>query len=149
MTFALDDSDLTRAEVRALLLVIQGGRCGICRRELVPGRSTHADHDHDTGLLRGLLCNGCNRRASRHYDLSDKRVTAYLAYPPAGPLFYMWDFPDWWTARQDTEAAMAAGVTVLGWVLSNPSLPARRRAAAEAADHAAMLAANLPSVEGL
>ncbi|RPE27250.1 endonuclease domain-containing protein [Kitasatospora cineracea] len=41
---------------RALLVAWQGGRCAICnrRRELVD------DHDHATGLLRGLLCSSCN-----------------------------------------------------------------------------------------
>ena len=35
----------------------QAGRCGIC------GTFTHrqhTDHDHDTGLVRGMLCPSCN-----------------------------------------------------------------------------------------
>jgi hypothetical protein len=43
------------AEHRSLLEG-QGGRCAICR-ERPP---TDTDHDHLTGVVRGLLCNACN-----------------------------------------------------------------------------------------
>lgn len=43
----------------------QGGVCAICGQ---PPRNTskktkrlHVDHDHKTGKVRGLLCDGCNR----------------------------------------------------------------------------------------
>lgn len=39
----------------------QGGKCAICRKELViNARSTHVDHDHKTTLVRGILCTQCN-----------------------------------------------------------------------------------------
>ena len=39
----------------------QAGRCGICGGHQDSGNRKHAlDHDHDTGLVRGLLCTGCN-----------------------------------------------------------------------------------------
>ena len=37
----------------------QTGRCLICLR--VPDHNLHVDHDHQTGKIRGLLCNQCNR----------------------------------------------------------------------------------------
>lgn len=46
-----DDYD---AMVRA-----QGGRCAICNEPLHPDC---LDHDHQTGKVRGLLCNACNTR---------------------------------------------------------------------------------------
>lgn len=36
----------------------QEGRCAVCGES--PERSLHIDHDHDTGAVRGLLCNSCN-----------------------------------------------------------------------------------------
>lgn len=49
------------------MLAEQGGRCAICR-EYPTKRNTRAhwdgklcvDHDHETGRIRGLLCNDCN-----------------------------------------------------------------------------------------
>jgi hypothetical protein len=50
------------------LLAGQGGRCAICRREPRPDSSLHLDHDHETGLLRGILCFRCNNSLG---DLDD------------------------------------------------------------------------------
>lgn len=44
------------------ILTRQEGKCGICPKELKwPDRNSHVDHDHKTGLIRGILCNRCNR----------------------------------------------------------------------------------------
>jgi len=41
------------------ILMAQDGRCAVCRSE--PGhRRLAIDHDHITGLVRGLLCHLCN-----------------------------------------------------------------------------------------
>lgn len=49
------------------ILESQGGKCAICRKRVVftgsyQERSDLAciDHDHVTGNVRGILCNGCN-----------------------------------------------------------------------------------------
>jgi hypothetical protein len=44
------------------LLELQYGRCAICRTDKPGGGAGrwHIDHDHETGHVRGLLCNGCN-----------------------------------------------------------------------------------------
>lgn len=57
-----DDYDALRAE--------QGGVCAICKREQhgSPGHWKNilcVDHDHDTGRVRGLLCNDCNLMVGR------------------------------------------------------------------------------------
>lgn len=42
-------------------LAEQEGRCAVCRREPdTTKRRLHVDHDHDTGVIRGILCHGCN-----------------------------------------------------------------------------------------
>jgi len=38
-----------------------GERCGICGRPPSPGRRLDRDHDHRTGVARGLLCHRHNR----------------------------------------------------------------------------------------
>jgi len=47
------------AEQYESFLLLQGGLCAICKR--VPPRDFDIDHDHLTGVVRGLLCNSCNR----------------------------------------------------------------------------------------
>lgn len=41
---------------------LQGGRCGMCGEvdQMVE------DHDHNTGLIRGLLCRSCNTLEGQH-----------------------------------------------------------------------------------
>lgn len=41
------------------ILRLQGGGCALCGR--APGNSVlHVDHDHETNVVRGLLCHQCN-----------------------------------------------------------------------------------------
>ena len=59
----LEPYDLTQAELDTMLAV-QGGTCAIC--DLPPSGKgpnavLHIDHDHETGKVRGLLCQACNR----------------------------------------------------------------------------------------
>ena len=46
-------------EALEALLATQAHACAICRRP-IDGGHVHVDHDHDTGRVRGLLCQGCN-----------------------------------------------------------------------------------------
>ncbi len=47
---------LTSADVDAMV-VEQGGVCAVCRTR----PPQHVDHDHLTGLVRGILCSTCNQ----------------------------------------------------------------------------------------
>ena len=67
-----------------LILAAQGGHCALCGRP--PGKKAlHVDHDHKTGLIRGLLCYRCNHRVIG--NINDpavfRRAAAYLENPPA------------------------------------------------------------------
>ncbi len=57
----------------------QGGVCAICRGTGEWARSKHlaVDHDHDTGVIRGLLCSSCNRALGL---LGEKPETALRAH---------------------------------------------------------------------
>jgi hypothetical protein len=52
------------------LLAKQGHTCAICRTTKPLGRWGRfvVDHDHDTGKVRGLLCNSCNVALGRLGD---------------------------------------------------------------------------------
>lgn len=58
----------------------QDGRCGACG---VPNRRMVLDHDHDTGLIRGLLCRYCNAREGHASIHGDHIWTRYRRRNPA------------------------------------------------------------------
>jgi hypothetical protein len=64
-------------EAFADLLAIQDGRCAICRGPMV---KPCVDHDHETGLVRGILCDPCNRGLGCFADDRERlqRALAYL-----------------------------------------------------------------------
>lgn len=43
------------------LYTAQNGKCKICGKELEVGKYLDVDHDKNTGEIRGLLCNNCNK----------------------------------------------------------------------------------------
>ena len=64
------------------MLDSQGGRCAIC------GTDSHGhnkgqwpiDHDHETGVVRGLLCHNCNVMLGQAKDNTDtlRKAIEYL-----------------------------------------------------------------------
>ena len=44
----------------ALMYEIQDGKCAICSCSIAEGTEVHVDHNHATGVVRGLLCGRCN-----------------------------------------------------------------------------------------
>lgn len=69
--------------------VRQGNCCAICGSSDWPSRYQHdrapvVDHDHVTGVVRGLLCNNCNRAIGLLGDSVERLQAAirYLSSPP-------------------------------------------------------------------
>lgn len=80
-----------------VLYVFQGKVCAICRRATGATRALSVDHDHKTGLVRGLLCRPCNDILGHLRDDPEaaRRAAAYLVSPPArqlGMVAYHEDF---------------------------------------------------------
>ena len=46
----------------------QGEVCAICKQQCQTKKSLSVDHDHETGRVRGLLCNRCNRALGMFRD---------------------------------------------------------------------------------
>lgn len=60
----------------------QSGKCAICGGQSSAGRRLSIDHDHETGQIRGLLCDKCNRGLGLFGDSPElmREAAAYLAF---------------------------------------------------------------------
>jgi hypothetical protein len=70
------------------LVESQGGLCAICREPETAMRGgvirpLCIDHDHETGVVRGLLCSRCNTAVGLMLDDPDRlrEAVAYLTIP--------------------------------------------------------------------
>lgn len=72
--FGLDDEDLAR------MYDSQDRKCPGCSSPLLLDSETHIDHCHATGVVRGLLCRGCNTALGLVRDKPDamRRLADYL-----------------------------------------------------------------------
>lgn len=70
------------------LYLFQKGVCAICRRATGATRNLSVDHDHKTGLTRGLLCRPCNDLLGHLRDDPEaaRRISGYLVFPPTTQL---------------------------------------------------------------
>jgi hypothetical protein len=62
-----------------LMLKHQHNRCAICKKSPKTGKVLCVDHDHNTGIVRGLLCDLCNTFLGRIQD-SIPKIQAILKY---------------------------------------------------------------------
>lgn len=69
------------------LYVDQGGLCAICGKVMTLHRDLDCDHNHETGKVRGLLCNTCNARLGRLEAYLDWYITAlrYIGWAVSNP----------------------------------------------------------------
>lgn len=72
-----------RIEDYERLLAGQGGCCAICGAQPRTDRPLDVDHCHETGRVRGLLCNPCNNALRRWGDnpAGVERVLRYVTNP--------------------------------------------------------------------
>jgi hypothetical protein len=69
-----------------IILAFQHSSCAICKKHVSMFRMALAvDHDHITGLVRGLLCMTCNRALGKFRDNDQQVINAaqYVTQPPA------------------------------------------------------------------
>ncbi|MGW6395385.1 endonuclease domain-containing protein [Streptomyces sp. NPDC055103] len=116
---------------------VQDGRCAIC-----PGPPQVIDHDHATGVLRGLLCYDCNlaealcaKAVVLHQHSGLCRFQWYWDSPPGAPFGWYWPDPsrqggikaflpappDW--ARTRPAKAVTCSPHCLSWVMRRRQPP--------------------------
>lgn len=61
------------------MLVYQDGVCAICGGPPCGSQRLFVDHDHETGVVRGLLCGRCNSMLGLADD-SPHRLAEAMAY---------------------------------------------------------------------
>lgn len=59
--------NITLEEYNKLLEFQQNG-CAICRKLCASGKKLSVDHDHETNIIRGLLCYNCNSALGFLYE---------------------------------------------------------------------------------
>lgn len=67
-------------DVKRRLLAMQGGKCAICGKPMTARDGAVLDHDHSTGIVRGVLhnsCNGAEGRIKSKANMGHKGVDAY------------------------------------------------------------------------
>jgi DNA-directed RNA polymerase subunit RPC12/RpoP len=76
-TYGLEPGEYAR------MLKDQGYRCAICSRSFIglKPQMIHVDHDHRTGVVRGILCQNCNNGCAALLDDPDLVINAcvYIA----------------------------------------------------------------------
>lgn len=76
----------TTVEEKADLLTAQGNRCATCGSADPRCKTWCFDHNHNTGELRGILCNPCNLILGFYekYNIPvSQEFVMYLKNPPA------------------------------------------------------------------
>ena len=118
----------------AQLMELQGGKCAICGG--IKGKKADDDlvveHDHHTGLIRGLLCRGCNTAEGMGCG----------AFSPQGGQRHYWEECGFCTYRRQPPVCWVGWTTRYesawgGWGGAAPHLPAVYRSSFERVARAA------------
>ena len=66
------------------LRIDQNNSCGLCLKPFTKFNPIDLDHDHTSGLIRGLLCRKCNSGLHYFEDINYvERALTYLKFPPS------------------------------------------------------------------
>lgn len=70
------------AELRRL-----NNHCPLCLKPFSSTRLPCVEHDHRSGMWRGITCSDCNYKVGCDHDNADwyERAAAYLRNPPCAP----------------------------------------------------------------
>jgi hypothetical protein len=68
------------------MYVTQGGVCAICRLPFRTRKEMHIDHDHSTGVVRGILCKHCNTGLGLFKDKIDNLIVAIEYLKRSSPM---------------------------------------------------------------
>lgn len=62
------------------MLINQNGLCAVCHELCRSGKRLAIDHDHNSGVVRGLLCSGCNLALGslRENSTTARRLADYI-----------------------------------------------------------------------
>lgn len=108
----LPTGQVEREEQKDVLLALQSGRCAVC--VYAGGDRLVLDHDHVTGLTRGLLCRSCNVREGmgRRNILFD----LYRANPPAADFGWLYQdlYGEWAQPQEPRPTTQNAAAYALG-----------------------------------
>jgi len=95
-TYLITEYGITLVEYREMA-ALQNGLCAICGEVCKSGRVLAVDHDHVTGVNRGLLCIRCNNGLGNFRDDLDLLTAAinYLSHEGATmPTDYVEDYEE-------------------------------------------------------
>lgn len=69
--------NITKEEYEEMY-ISQDFKCKICKEPFSSTKSTHLDHNHETGKVRGLICTGCNTKVGCIESPLYEEVLKYL-----------------------------------------------------------------------
>lgn len=79
--------------IKAALKKKQGNRCLLCRRNFddMADKDAVLDHDHRTGLVRGVLCRNCNGMEGKIWNRANRAKQAMTVIEWTARLVKYWE----------------------------------------------------------
>lgn len=77
--------------LRAEIAKAQEGKCWLCQIELKGDIKACLDHDHRTGLIRGVLCGNCNGIEGKISNLANRAKRTGTRYGFVARVLAYWD----------------------------------------------------------